>query len=174
MRTWAEYRTTFKPVELTRFDLLCNVCRRGELNELAILEPTPQELDQCDDKGHSLLMLAAYNEHLELTQKLLTMGANPNSMDHEGRTILMGVAFKGNLHIAILLVKAGANVGARNDRGQTAHDFAQMFGRLKMVDFLNGQTGSGKEQLSLKNFLQSFFKSWLRFLFPKTFCEGDF
>ena len=52
------------------------------------------EIDVKDSKGHSALMLAAYNGHQETVKLLLDRGADPNSLDLSGNTILMGLLSK--------------------------------------------------------------------------------
>ena len=116
-----------------------------------------QNLDKKNSKGHSPLMLAAYNGHFEAAKFLLQLSADPDSKDPHGSTILMGVAYKGNVEIAKLLLRYGADPLAANDKNQTAIQFARMFGRKEIAETLDAtKRFQMTEQIS----------SWLMYLLP--------
>lgn len=89
-----------------------------------------------DGKGNTLLMLASYNEQLEMTRVLLEHGGDPQIANDMGQIPLAGAAFKGNLEMAKLLIEYGANVNARMPDGKTALMFAAMFDRIEIIDLL--------------------------------------
>ncbi|KAJ3003142.1 hypothetical protein NUW54_g5456 [Trametes sanguinea] len=62
-----------------------------------------------NDKGNTLLMLAAYNGHAALTRDLLAKGADPNRTNDQGQTPLAGAVFKGHDEVVRILVQGGAN-----------------------------------------------------------------
>ncbi|KYG69580.1 hypothetical protein AZI87_10435 [Bdellovibrio bacteriovorus] len=128
MRTWEDYKLTAQG-EDSVFDYV----RQGQIQNVLLYLAKHGDPDLVNHKGHSLLMLAAYNGHLSLVHLLLRYGANPNSRDHGGSTILMGVAFKGHNKIAQVLINAGADIHAKNNNGQTALMYAEAFGRKDMA-----------------------------------------
>lgn len=89
-----------------------------------------------DGKGNTLLMLASYNEQLEMTRVLLEHGADPQIANDMGQIPLAGAAFKGNAEMVRLLIEHGADVNARMPDGKTALMFAAMFNRLEIIDLL--------------------------------------
>ena len=89
-----------------------------------------------DEKGNSLLMLAAYHGHGDLVKLLLAGGADPDARNDRSQTPLAGVAFKGHLDIARVLLQGGADPMADQGGGRTPVMFAAMFGHLEMVKLL--------------------------------------
>ena len=89
-----------------------------------------------DGKGNTLLMLASYNEQLEMTRVLLENGGDPQIANDMGQIPLAGAAFKGNTEMAKLLIEHGADVNARMLDGKTPLMFAAMFNRLEIIDLL--------------------------------------
>ncbi|KAI0631393.1 ankyrin, partial [Trametes polyzona] len=62
-----------------------------------------------NDKGNTLLMLAAYNGHANLVRELLAKGADPNAANDQGQTPLAGAVFKGHDDVVRVLVEGGAD-----------------------------------------------------------------
>lgn len=54
-------------------------------------------------------MLASYHGHAELTDLLLSYGANPNALNDKGQAPLAGTIFKHELDISRALVRGGAD-----------------------------------------------------------------
>ncbi|KAF7760679.1 hypothetical protein Agabi119p4_10088 [Agaricus bisporus var. burnettii] len=52
-------------------------------------------------KGNTLLMLAAYAGHLDLTKALLDKGADPNRENDLGQSIMAGAVFKTHNEVAL-------------------------------------------------------------------------
>ena len=88
-----------------------------------------------DERGHSLLILAAYNGSLETVDLLLKHGADLHLQDGMG-TPLMAASFKGFRPIVQRLLEGGARVDERNGIGATALMFAAMTGKLGVVTLL--------------------------------------
>lgn len=131
MRSWSDYKLTASNEEAI-FDAV----RQGDLQQVLFHISNNGDVNLTNHKGHSLLMLAAYNGHDTLTSLLLQYGADVNSRDASGNTILMGVAFKGHLGIAQKLLAAGADPQDTNPSGQDALMFAEAFGRDDMSRLL--------------------------------------
>ena len=89
-----------------------------------------------DSKGDSLLMLASYHGHKEMTRLLLERGGDPQLANDRGQIPLAGAAFKGDVEIARLLVEHGAEIDACGPDGKTPLMFAAMFNRLEVLELL--------------------------------------
>lgn len=102
------------------------------------------DINAKNEKGHSALMLAAYNGHYEVSDFLIQNGADVNSVDLEGNSILMGVVFKGHTQVFELLILAGANLDHANPKKQNALDLAVMFGRRNLIFRINQLQNSNR------------------------------
>ncbi|KPI39659.1 putative ankyrin repeat protein [Cyphellophora attinorum] len=65
--------------------------------------------NMMNDRGDTLLMLAAYHGHASLVSLLLRHGADPNRINDRGQSILAGVVFKNEEQCVKLLLEAGAD-----------------------------------------------------------------
>ncbi|WII73476.1 ankyrin repeat domain-containing protein [Bdellovibrio sp. 22V] len=128
MRTWADYKQT-----AVREEEIFDFARNGDIKSTLRYLATNGDPNVVNHKGHSPLMLAAYNGHSILVDLLLEYGADANSRDNSGSTILMGVSFKGHVEIARRLIANGAEIHAINNNGQTALMYAEAFGREEIV-----------------------------------------
>ncbi|UXR64703.1 ankyrin repeat domain-containing protein [Bdellovibrio bacteriovorus] len=131
MRTWSDYLKTAQ----TEDPIFASV-REGHYSEVLKYLENLGNPNLRNHKGHSLLMLAAYNGQLPLVSLLISCHADVNSRDDSGNTILMGVAFKGHKQIVQQLLRAGADPLAVNPKGQTALTFAEAFGRHEVAALL--------------------------------------
>ncbi|KAF7985484.1 hypothetical protein HWV62_5263 [Athelia sp. TMB] len=86
-----------------------------------------------NDKGNTLLMLAAYAGHTEITDALLSRGADPNRLNDLGQSTVAGAVFKAHDAVVHSLMKAGADprIGT-----PTAVQTAHMFGRKDLMEVL--------------------------------------
>lgn len=121
--------------ELQRMAL--DAARKGEIEILLPMLNAGMPVNLADEKGNSLLMLASYHGHFDLTKELLEHGAAPDQRNARNQTPLAGVAFKGGLAIAKLLVKHGADPNADQGGGRYPVQFAAMFGNPDIVALLN-------------------------------------
>ncbi len=81
-------------------------------------------------EGHSFVMLAGYNGHADLVQKLVDVGADVNLLNDRGQSPLSGAIFKKEDAVIEALLQAGADVEAGTP---SAIDTARMFGREDLV-----------------------------------------
>ncbi|EMO54333.1 ankyrin repeat domain-containing protein [Leptospira noguchii] len=156
-KAWIEYQKSMQP-ENPCFDS----ARRGDVNALKQQIDSLKHLDEKNRKGHTLLMLAAYNGREEASQFLISQGADVNSTDQEGNSILMGAAFKGHVRVVEILLNAGADKNYKNPKGQNAFQFSNMFGRTEVNNLLSESKSSRS-----KRFL-TFFKSWILYIVQLT------
>ncbi|KST58792.1 hypothetical protein AO398_20105 [Methylobacterium sp. GXS13] len=110
--------------------------RMGHADELAELFGQGLPANLRNDKGDSLLMLAAYNGQAEATRVILEAGGDPELANDRGQTPLAGAAFKNDLAVARLLLQHGAAVDGTGDGTRTALMTAAMFDRTEMVTLL--------------------------------------
>ncbi|KZP09372.1 ankyrin [Athelia psychrophila] len=106
-----------------------------EGNSAALLQAVDAGLpvNMTNEKGNTLLMLAAYAGHAELADALLSRKADPNRLNDLGQSIVAGAVFKANDAVVHSLMKAGADPRKGTPNAiQTAH----MFGRKDLMEVL--------------------------------------
>lgn len=81
-------------------------------------------VDLSDEKGNTLLMLAAYHGHATLVEALACIGADLNKQNDRGQTPLAGAVFKRHTDVITLLISHGADLDAG---APSARATAQMF-----------------------------------------------
>lgn len=110
--------------------------RMGHAEELAGLFAQGLPANLRNDKGDSLLMLAAYNGQAETARVILEAGGAPELANDRGQTPLAGAAFKGDEAVVRLLLDHGAQVDGAGDGTRTALMVAAMFDRTEIVALL--------------------------------------
>jgi ankyrin repeat protein len=109
---------------------LFSLARSGDAAALAAYLDAGVPANLSNDKGDTLLMLAAYHGHAEAVRALLERGADPGRANDRGQTPLAGAVFKREPEVVRALLDSGADPEA----GQpSAADTARMFGN---EDFL--------------------------------------
>ena len=112
-----------------------DLARRGDAAELGALLAAGLPATLRNDKGDSLVMLAAYNGNAPAVRVLLEHGADPDVLNDNGQCPLAGVAFKGETEIARLLLEHGAKAdGIGGDR--TPLMVAAMFDKVDIATLL--------------------------------------
>lgn len=72
-----------------------DLARRGQTEELVAYVDAGVPANLTNDRGDSLLMLAAYHGHADAVRALLARGAEADRINDRGQTPLAGAAFKG-------------------------------------------------------------------------------
>jgi ankyrin repeat protein len=88
-----------------------------------------------NDKGDTLLMLAAYHDHPDTVQALLAAGADTGRANDRGQTALCAAVFRQNEVSVRALLAAGADPDAG---GPTAREMAAFFQLPAMAALLDG------------------------------------
>lgn len=83
-------------------------------------------VDTADDAGNTLLMLAAYHGHADLTAGLAERGADVNRLNARNQSPLAGAVFKDAGDVVRALLDHGADPDAGTP---SARATAEMFGR---------------------------------------------
>ncbi|MCA6095920.1 ankyrin repeat domain-containing protein [Streptomyces sp. SCA3-4] len=112
-----------------------DLARHGDTDTLAAYVDAGVPVNLTNDRGDSLLMLAAYHGHAATVASLLERGADPDRANDRGQTPLAGAVFKGEAEVVRLLVGHGADPTAGVP---SAVDTAAMFARQDLLDLLQG------------------------------------
>ncbi|KAL8276225.1 hypothetical protein RQP46_011386 [Phenoliferia psychrophenolica] len=119
-----------------------DLARQGDAEALTAPLAAGLPANLTNDKGDTLVMLAAYAGHAHLVKLLLAHGADPNRLNDRGQSPLAGAIFK--LHDAV--VEALLEGGADPDWGApTARDCLKMFKQEdKWGTAFDAASGKGK------------------------------
>ena len=112
------------------------LARLGHAAELAGLLAAGLPANLLNDKGDTLLMLAAYHGHADAVRALMAHGADPTLANDRGQVPLAGAAFKGYGDVIAAMLDGGAAVDGCGPDGRTALMMAAMFDRTALLDLL--------------------------------------
>jgi uncharacterized protein len=113
-----------------------NLARQGDTDALATYVDAGVPANLCNDKGDTLVMLAAYHGHPQTVSALLARGADPDRPNDRGQTPLAGAVFKGERAVIEALLAGGADPGAGIP---SACETARMFGLDDLVALFEGR-----------------------------------
>ncbi|MFB7713069.1 ankyrin repeat domain-containing protein [Streptomyces sp. NPDC056105] len=108
-----------------------DLARRGESEQLASYVDAGVSANLTNDRGDSLVMLAAYHGHAEAVRALLARGADADRANDRGQTPLAGAVFKGADEVIRALLDGGADPAAGTP---SAVDTARMFGKAELLE----------------------------------------
>ncbi|MDV9193296.1 ankyrin repeat domain-containing protein [Streptomyces sp. SR27] len=107
------------------------LARTGDADALAAYVDAGVPANLTNDKGDSLVMLAAYHGHAAAVAALLARGADADRANDRGQTPLAGAVFKGEDAVVRALLTGGANPEAGTP---SAVDTARMFGKTELLE----------------------------------------
>ncbi|MGW2017184.1 ankyrin repeat domain-containing protein [Streptomyces sp. NPDC001927] len=107
------------------------LARTGDAEALAAYVDAGVPANLTNDRGDSLVMLAAYHGHADAVAALLARGAEPDRANDRGQTPLAGAVFKGEDAVVRALLAGGANPEAGTP---SAVDTARMFGKAELLE----------------------------------------
>ncbi|MEU5978107.1 ankyrin repeat domain-containing protein [Streptomyces sp. NPDC047315] len=107
-----------------------DLARRGETEALAAYVDAGVPANLTNDRGDTLVMLAAYHGHTAAVEALLARGAEPDRPNDRGQTPLAGAVFKGEDEVVRVLLAHGADPRAGTP---SAVDTARMFGKTELL-----------------------------------------
>ncbi|MFD5803340.1 ankyrin repeat domain-containing protein [Streptomyces sp. NPDC048171] len=113
-----------------------DLARQGRTEELVAYVDAGVPADLTNDRGDSLVMLAAYHGHAGAVRALLGRGADADRVNDRGQTPLAGAAFKGETEVTKALLEAGADPAAGTP---SAVDTARMFARTDLLELFGAQ-----------------------------------
>ncbi|CAL9360367.1 ankyrin repeat domain-containing protein [Streptomyces sp. enrichment culture] len=108
-----------------------DLARHGDTEALAAYVDAGAPANLTNDKGDSLVMLAAYHGHASTVEALLARGADANAANDRGQTPLAGAVFKGEDAVIRALLAGGADPEAGTP---SAVDTARMFGKADLLE----------------------------------------
>ena len=107
-----------------------DMARDGDAASLAAYLDAGVPVDLTNEKGDTLVMLAAYHGHADAVAVLAARGADVDRLNDRGQAPVAGAVFKGEDAVVRVLVEAGADPLAGHP---TAVDTARMFGREDLL-----------------------------------------
>ncbi len=110
-----------------------DLARAGATEELAAYVDAGVPVDLTNDKGDTLLVLAAYHGHPDTVAALLARGADHGRVNDRGQTALAAAVFRSDAEIVRMLLDAGASP---HDGGPSALETARFFDLPEMVALL--------------------------------------
>ena len=108
-----------------------DLARRGETDTLVAYVDAGVPANLTNDRGDSLVMLAAYHGHADAVRALLARGAEANRVNDRGQTPLAGAVFKGETEVIKALLEGGADPAGGTP---SAVDTARMFGKADLLE----------------------------------------
>jgi len=109
---------------------LFEAARTGDTAQLAAHLDAGVPVDLTNDRGDTLLMLAAYHAHADTVTALLERGAEPDRANDRAQNPLAGAVFKGAVDVIDALLAHGADPTAG---APSALEAAQIFGKHELV-----------------------------------------
>ncbi|MDX3855156.1 ankyrin repeat domain-containing protein [Streptomyces sp. AK02-01A] len=113
-----------------------DLARRGETEALAAYVDAGVSANLTNDRGDSLVMLAAYHGHAPAVEALLARGADADRPNDRGQTPLAGAVFKGEDAVIRALLAGGADPTGGTP---SAVDTARMFGKRDLLELFGAQ-----------------------------------
>ncbi|MER5529001.1 ankyrin repeat domain-containing protein [Streptomyces sp. NPDC002677] len=108
-----------------------DLARQGRTEALVAYLDAGVPANLTNDRGDSLVMLAAYHGHADAVRELLGRGAEADRVNDRGQSPLAGAVFKGETEVVKALVEAGADPAAGTP---SAVDTARMFGKTELLE----------------------------------------
>jgi uncharacterized protein len=113
-----------------------DLARTGETDELAAQVAQGLPANLTNDKGDTLLILAAYHNHPATVAALVAAGADHSRVNDRGQTALAAAVFRQNAETVTTLLAAGANPHGGNP---SAIATAEFFTLPAMVELLTAK-----------------------------------
>jgi ankyrin repeat protein len=113
-----------------------DLARGGHTDELVAYVDAGVPVNLTNDKGDTLLILAAYHGHPETVGALLDRGADHTRANDRGQTALAAAVFRQSSETVTRLLAAGADPDAG---GPSARATAVFFDLPAMVKLLDGR-----------------------------------
>lgn len=105
------------------------------------------KIEDTDPHGFQALMLAAYQGHVPICEKLIAKNANVNAKNASGETPLMMAAAEGHRDVVNLLLGAGADPDALDSNEMSAIKKAARWGRADCLKALLEKVQADRRQL---------------------------
>ena len=111
-----------------------DLARGGHTEELAGYLDAGVPANLTNDKGDTLLILAAYHGHAETVGELLDRGADHSRVNDRGQTALAAAVFRQSTDIVTRLLRAGADPDAGVPSARATATFFELPAMLELLD----------------------------------------
>ena len=101
-----------------------------------LIEKRNIPIDSQGNNERTPLHYACSNDHFEIVEYLLSIGANIEAKDKMGKTPLHYACEEGHLHIIEYLISMGANIEAKDNYGNSIIHIASEHGLLQIIQYL--------------------------------------
>jgi hypothetical protein len=109
------------------------MARSGDTKSLVAYIEAGISVNLTNDRGDTLVMLAAYHGHAEAVAALIERGADPGRVNDRGQSPLAGAVFKNEPDVVKALIDGGADPEAGTP---SAIEAATMFGNTELLALL--------------------------------------
>ncbi|WP_433307559.1 ankyrin repeat domain-containing protein [Actinoplanes sp. CA-030573] len=103
-----------------------DLARTGGTGELTANIEAGLPPNLTNDKGDTLLILAAYHNHPSTVAALLAHGADPGRVNDRGQSALAAAVFRQNAETVRSLLAAGADPDAGNPSARATAEFFKL------------------------------------------------
>ena len=134
---------TVEPIDPDVIELagrVFDLARGGCTDDLVAYVDAGVPVNLTNDKGDTLLILAAYHGHSDAVAALLDRGADHSRVNDRGQTALAAAVFRQSSENVTRLLAAGADPDAG---GPSARATATFFQLPAMSELLAGRRGTG-------------------------------
>ena len=111
-----------------------DLARGGHTEELAGYLDAGAPANLTNDKGDTLLILAAYHGHAATVGALLDRGADHSRANDRGQTALAAAVFRQSTDIVTRLLRAGADPDAGGPSARATAAFFDLPAMLELLD----------------------------------------
>ena len=128
---------TGKPIDPGVVELagrVFDLARGGHTGELAGYVDSGVPANLTNDKGDTLLILAAYHGHPETVGALLDRGADHSRANDRGQTALAAAVFRQSADTVTRLIDAGADPDAGGPSARATAIFFELPAMVELLD----------------------------------------
>jgi uncharacterized protein len=111
-----------------------DLARGGHTDELAGYVDAGVPVNLTNDKGDTLLVLAAYHGHPETVGALLDRGADHSRANDRGQTALAAAVFRQSADTVTRLIDAGADADAGGPSARATAIFFELPAMVELLD----------------------------------------
>lgn len=113
---------------------VCDAARSGDVDALGIHLDAGIPVNLTNGSGDTLLILAAYHDHLSAVQLLLNRGADVDRINDRGQTALGAAVFRRSVPIVRALLASGADPDAGPRSARQVADFFDLDDMTRLLD----------------------------------------
>ena len=111
-----------------------DLARGGHADELAAYVDAGVPVNLTNDKGDTLLLLAAYHDHPAAVAALLARGADHSRANDRGQTALAAAVFRQSIETVSMLMDAGADPDAGGPSARATAIFFELPAMTELLD----------------------------------------